>query len=95
MPPLTRLEALKISELSGVDFPANGADGWMVLKQRDLIDDDGELTPAGAKVVLDGLADGKLTPEDVLTAEELAKARRMQPRPFLKSFGAVRPPGMG
>ncbi len=106
---LTKLTDLKISELSAVDSPANMLDGFMVMKERGLVDangeltrkgvdaliaEDGELTPVGALVVRKALAEGKVTPEDILSDDELAKARSMQPRRFIENFGAVRPPGM-
>jgi hypothetical protein len=91
----TRLHALSIAEVSGVDGPANMLDGWMVLKARGLADEDGNLTPDGARVVLKALSEGKLQPVDVLTDEELRLAQAMQkspPRSFL-SFFSPRPPG--
>lgn len=55
------------------------------------------LTPDEAETIRKALFDPAhpLTAEDVLSDSELARARSMQPRPFLSNFGAVRPPGRG
>lgn len=89
----TRLHALSIAEVSCVDAPAHMADGWMVLKERGLADDDGNLTPDGARVVLKALSDGKLQPSDVLTEDELAwaqAAQKSRPTTFLSHFNGGR-----
>ncbi len=55
------------------------------------------LTPDEAVAIRKALADPAhpLTAEDILSDAELAKARSMQPRPFIENFRAVRPPGQG